>query len=256
MRPKCTLLDELAQDLGFGIATLRAREAHRRAEEMVARLAYFDSLTGLPNRMQLLERMDRVIAAARESGAHLALLTLNIDRFDDIQIGLGVGHGDEALRQLGERLGAAVGEGTFLARIGGDVFGVLVESGDMAGVRARRRSAPRRARRALPRGGHPAGRPGEHRRGALSRAGGRRRGAAAAQQHRLPAKRAGPATDSRSTRGRRTRRARASWRCWASCAAPSPPTSSSCTTSRRSTCARGPSWGPRRSCGGAIPAGA
>jgi len=129
------LLDELAQDLGFGIATLRAREAHRRAEEMVARLAYFDSLTGLPNRMQLLEHMDHAIAGARESGAHLALLTLNIDRFDDIQIGLGVGNGDEALRQMGERLGAAVGEGTFLARIGGDVFGVVVESGDMARVR-------------------------------------------------------------------------------------------------------------------------
>ena len=129
------LLDELAQDLGFGIATLRARAAHRRAEAMVARLAYFDSLTGLPNRTHLLERMDRAIASAGEGGAPFALLTLNVNRFNDIQIGLGVGHGDEVLKQLAERLGAVPGDGAFLARISGDVFGVLVENGDRGRVR-------------------------------------------------------------------------------------------------------------------------
>jgi len=130
------LLEELAMDLAFGIATLRSREAHRRAEAMVARLAYFDSLTGLPNRTQLLERMERAMAKSRESGRPFALLTLNVNRFDDIQIGLGVREGDEALKLIGARLAGAVGEGDFLARIGGDIFGVLVEGGDEAGVRA------------------------------------------------------------------------------------------------------------------------
>lgn len=121
------LLEELAMDLSFGIATLRSREAHRRADAMVARLAYFDALTGLPNRTQLLERMDRAMAASRESGSPFALLTVNVNRFDDVQIGLGVHAGDEALKLLAARLAGALGEGPFLARIGGDVFGVLLE---------------------------------------------------------------------------------------------------------------------------------
>jgi diguanylate cyclase (GGDEF)-like protein len=124
------LLEELAKDLTFGIATLRSREAHRRADAMVSRLAYFDTLTGLPNRTQLLERLERAMRAARESGGCLALLTVNVNRFDDVQIGLGLREGDEVLRQLAARLGAAVADGEFLARVGGDVFAVLVESGD------------------------------------------------------------------------------------------------------------------------------
>ena len=124
------LLEELAADLSFGIATLRSREAHRRADAMVSRLAYFDTLTGLPNRTRLLERLEDAMRAARESRGCLALLTLNVNRFDDIQVGLGLREGDEVLRQLASRLAAALGEGEFLARVGGDVFGVLVESGD------------------------------------------------------------------------------------------------------------------------------
>jgi len=130
------LLEELAQDVAYGIATLRSREAHRRAEDMVARLAYFDTLTGLANRTQLLERIARAIGEARRTGGRLAMLTLNVNRFDDIQVGLGMREGDEVLRQLAARLAAALGEGEFLARIGGDVFGVLVEGGDAERARA------------------------------------------------------------------------------------------------------------------------
>ncbi len=130
------LLEELAFDVAYGIATLRSREAHRRAEDMVARLAYFDTLTGLANRTQLLERIARAIGEARRTGGCLAMLTLNVNRFDDIQVGLGMREGDEVLRQLAARLAAALGEGEFLARIGGDVFGVLVEGGEADCARA------------------------------------------------------------------------------------------------------------------------
>ncbi len=130
------LLEELAADIAFGIATLRSREAHRRAESMVTRLAYFDPLTGLPNRTQLLERVEAALREAGPAGATLALLTLNVNRFDDIQVGLGLRQGDEVLRQLAGRFAAALGEGEFLARLGGDVFAVLVEGGDAARARA------------------------------------------------------------------------------------------------------------------------
>jgi diguanylate cyclase (GGDEF)-like protein len=137
------LLEELAADISFGIATLRSREAHRRADAMVARLAYFDVLTGLPNRTRLLEKVEGAIGAARVSGGSLALLTVNVNRFDDIQTGLGLREGDEVLRQLASRLGEALGKGEFLARISGDVFGVLVEgaSADCARVSAERLQA-------------------------------------------------------------------------------------------------------------------
>ncbi|HEX4944630.1 MAG TPA: EAL domain-containing protein, partial [Usitatibacteraceae bacterium] len=121
------LLNEVGADLAFGIAALRVRSARQRAEEMVARLAYFDSLTGLPNRTQLLERMVRAITGGDGGNGEFALLTINVNRFDDIQIGLGVELGDEALKQLGARLGAALDKGPFLARLGGDIFGVLLE---------------------------------------------------------------------------------------------------------------------------------
>jgi diguanylate cyclase (GGDEF)-like protein len=133
-QPELQLLEELAADLAFGIATLRAREAHRRADAMVARLAYFDTLTGLPNRTQLLERLEAAIRSSRERGDGFALLTLNVNRFDDIQTGLGLREGDEVLRQLAARIVGALGADEFLARIGGDVFGVLIERADAEGA--------------------------------------------------------------------------------------------------------------------------
>lgn len=139
-RAEVELLEELATDLAYGLATLHAREGRRRAEAMVTRLAYFDTLTALPNRTQLLERMEGSSAAARASGRSFALVTINVNRFDDIQIGLGVREGDEALRLLAARLAGALGERAFLARVGGDVFGALVEDGgaEAAGETARR----------------------------------------------------------------------------------------------------------------------
>jgi PAS domain S-box-containing protein len=59
------LLRELADDLAFGLAGLRTRAQHREAEEIARQLAYFDSLTGLPNRVQLRARVERAIVEAR-----------------------------------------------------------------------------------------------------------------------------------------------------------------------------------------------
>src|SRR3954452_4987643 len=78
------LLQELADDLAFGIAGLRVRAQHRDAEERVRRLAYFDALTGLPNRVQLRDRVEQAIAAALPAQRPFALITVNVERFRDL----------------------------------------------------------------------------------------------------------------------------------------------------------------------------
>ncbi len=125
-----TLLQELADDLAFGIATLRTRAEHRQAEETVRRLAYFDPLTGIPNRLRLHERLEQAIAEASALGGRLALMMVNVDRFRELQNGLGVRQADELLRQIASRLEQAVGARAMVARLAGDEFAILLPQGD------------------------------------------------------------------------------------------------------------------------------
>jgi len=129
------LLMELADDLAFGIVTLRARAQHKRAEEKIAHLAYFDPLTELPNRSRLMEALARAVGELRSDTPQLALLTLIVVRFDEIQAGIGVRQADEVLRQLATRLQAALRHGEQLARIGGEEFAVLLSDADSADAR-------------------------------------------------------------------------------------------------------------------------
>lgn len=122
------LLKELADDLAFGIVTLRDRGRHRLAEERIAYLAYFDELTGLPNRNRLMEGLAQAVGKLADGG-ELAVMTLNVARFGEIQAGIGVRQADELLRQLAARVTGSLGEGEMLAHIGGDEFAVLLSNG-------------------------------------------------------------------------------------------------------------------------------
>jgi len=129
------LLIELADDLAFGIVTLRARAQHRRAEERIAHLAYFDTLTELPNRSRLMESLAQAAGELGPGRPQLALLTLIVARFEEIQAGIGVRQADEVLRQLATRLQSALRHGELLARIGGEEFAVLLSDADPASAR-------------------------------------------------------------------------------------------------------------------------
>ncbi len=129
------LLEEVAGDLAFGILTLRARERHKRAVEEIEQLAFFDQLTGLPNRNRLLDAIGEAAERLRSGGAQFAVLSLNVIRFSDIQSGIGVRKADDLLRQLAARLQQALHEGELLARTGGDEFAVLLREGNAAGAR-------------------------------------------------------------------------------------------------------------------------
>jgi len=100
--------------------------ARKEAEANTHRLAYFDGLTGLPNRAFLLDRVEQSLAAARRSGQCGALLFLDLDNFKHINDARGHSVGDALLRQVAQRLGELLRSGDIVARLGGDEFVVLV----------------------------------------------------------------------------------------------------------------------------------
>jgi len=112
--------------------------SRRDAEQKVYRLAYFDPLTGLPNRLSFSERLEREIYRARGSDEKLAVLFLDLDGFKNINDTMGHGSGDLLLQWVSDRLRLSVRpadtvarvdatpEEIELARLGGDEFTVLV----------------------------------------------------------------------------------------------------------------------------------
>ena len=96
----------------------------KRAEAQIARLVHHDLLTGLPNRAAFTSCIDATIETAAKDGSSFALLSLDLDRFKEVNDVFGHAAGDELLRQLARRLQSAVG-GAFLARLGGDEFVVI-----------------------------------------------------------------------------------------------------------------------------------
>ncbi len=118
----------------------RATDARRElaaSEERARRLAYHDTLTDLPNRALLVDRIDYGIEAARREGRRAAVLFLDLDRFKDVNDSLGRATGDAVLREVAQRLVDSMrGEDT-VARIGPDQFVVFLqrlESGAEAAV--------------------------------------------------------------------------------------------------------------------------
>jgi diguanylate cyclase (GGDEF)-like protein/PAS domain S-box-containing protein len=107
----------------------------RMAEESLRRLRLYDQLTGLPNRMMLLNRLGRALVDSARTTRPLALLILALDRFKDVSNTLGHHNGDLIVRDLAARLGDALGDGDRVARLRGDEFGVLLPDADGAFAR-------------------------------------------------------------------------------------------------------------------------
>jgi diguanylate cyclase (GGDEF)-like protein len=91
-----------------------------------ARMALLDSLTGLPNRRMLLDRLERAVDAADRGGPGVGILLLDIDRFKEINDTLGHDRGDDLLTQVSDRLQTAFRGRDLVARLGGDEFAVLL----------------------------------------------------------------------------------------------------------------------------------
>ena len=99
---------------------------HDRHQREIERLAYFDGVTGLPNRTLLADRAGQALRLAQRSGTPAALLLLDIDRFKTINDSLGHAVGDQVLKHISRRLLGALRDSDTLARLGGDEFVVLL----------------------------------------------------------------------------------------------------------------------------------
>ena len=98
------------------------------AEAEIQRLAFYDELTGLPNRRLLMDRLERAVALGLREGSHGALLFLDLDNFKGINDTLGHEWGDRLLVQVGDRISAHVRACDTVARLGGDEFVVVLQS--------------------------------------------------------------------------------------------------------------------------------
>ena len=114
-----SFLKRVADVLGMGVV-------HRRAESVLAHQAYHDSLTGLPNRRMLLDRLRYELDQSKRRGVHGALLFIDLDHFKNINDAMGHPSGDALLEQVSQRLVRELRLVDTVARLGGDEFVILL----------------------------------------------------------------------------------------------------------------------------------
>ncbi len=122
-------VESRTRELAGANRELRSQIGERmRAEHRLTYQARHDSLTGLPNRPQLLERLDSAIRRAEHlPGTMFAVLFLDLDRFKLINDSIGHAAGDEMLVEVGRRIDNVLGDRGVVARFGGDEFAILVD---------------------------------------------------------------------------------------------------------------------------------
>jgi diguanylate cyclase (GGDEF)-like protein len=113
-----------------------AVEALRRKEEEIRGLAYYDALTGLPNRLMFFDRLEVALTQARRDRLGLAVLFLDLDHFKGVNDGFGHAAGDQLLQEVAARLRRGIRAGDTVARLAGDEFTLLlpgIDSPETAG---------------------------------------------------------------------------------------------------------------------------
>jgi diguanylate cyclase (GGDEF)-like protein/PAS domain S-box-containing protein len=100
----------------------------KKAEKEIQQLAYFDELTGLPNRRKLFDQMNYLIRLNHREGKNFAVFMMDLDKFKAVNDTFGHTAGDDLLKQVAERITARLRESDTVARLGGDEFVVVLES--------------------------------------------------------------------------------------------------------------------------------
>jgi diguanylate cyclase (GGDEF)-like protein/PAS domain S-box-containing protein len=110
------------------VAVFRDISKLKQSEDEIRQLAFYDPLTGLPNRRLLMDRLNQAQTNSGRNAKYAALLFLDLDHFKIINDTQGHGVGDQLLIEVGHRLQKCVREGDTIARLGGDEFVVVLES--------------------------------------------------------------------------------------------------------------------------------
>ena len=118
------------------VSTQMDISARKAAEDEIRTLAYYDALTGLPNRRLMSDHLQRSLNKSVRSGLGGALLIVDLDNFKDLNDTLGHEVGDDLLRQVAARLEQCVRRNDTVARLGGDEFVLLLDSLSSDPVRA------------------------------------------------------------------------------------------------------------------------
>lgn len=110
----------------LSIVMIRDITERKQAERRIAKLAYYDSLTELPNRPHFYRLLAKAMEEARESGEKFGLILIDVDNFKDVNDSLGHQTGDDAIQYVAQVLHSALPPPDVVARLGGDEFVVIV----------------------------------------------------------------------------------------------------------------------------------
>lgn len=121
-----TIKDEAGQPMGY-VGTFVDITGIKETESRLVHLAHHDALTGLPNRLLVMSRLEYAIQVAKRKKATGAVMFLDLDRFKNVNDSLGHPAGDELLLAVTQRLGTRLRASDTLARLGGDEFLILLQ---------------------------------------------------------------------------------------------------------------------------------
>ncbi len=119
------IYDEFHNYVGFRGSGTDLTEK-KRSEEHASRLAHYDLLTGLANRLQMSQTLEKILNAPQEQHRNCCVFLLDLDRFKQVNDTMGHPAGDALLKQVGQRLSRTVGEMGMVGRLGGDEFQIVV----------------------------------------------------------------------------------------------------------------------------------
>jgi len=115
-----------ALDAQFAAHTAKLAESLKTANEQLRNIALYDSLTGLPNRFLLDDRLGQTLAHAERAKTTFALMFVDLDKFKPVNDSFGHSVGDELLKAVAGRLTNCLRKGDTVARVGGDEFVVVL----------------------------------------------------------------------------------------------------------------------------------
>jgi len=116
---------EIARDVTGHVSARRELEEQKVS---LQKLAHHDALTGLPNRLLFLDRLQQAVRKAHRANSQLAILFIDLDRFKQINDSLGHAQGDTVLKAVARRLEDCLREDDVVARLGGDEFTIIMDS--------------------------------------------------------------------------------------------------------------------------------